>query len=108
MDYFKEKENSWETAGNGIMRQITGYNDQLMMVKVKFEKGAIGEVHDHLHSQGSYVASGAFKIIIEEKTEILKTGDAFFISPNTKHGAECLEAGILIDIFSPIREDFLK
>lgn len=77
-----------------------------MVVKVKFEKGAVGYVHDHFHSQGTYVASGKFRITINERIEILKQGDGFFVPPNAKHGAKCLEAGMLIDVFSPVREDF--
>jgi quercetin dioxygenase-like cupin family protein len=81
---------------------------QLMMVKFKFQKGAIGYMHNHFHSQATYVASGKFKITNDGKSEILEKGDGFFVNPNLKHGAECLEAGILIDVFSPLREDFLK
>ena len=106
--FFKEAETKWEPAGEGIIRQITGYDTQLMMVKVKFEKGAIGYVHDHFHSQTTYVCAGKFKITVDDKSEILEAGDGFFVQPNLKHGAECLEAGILIDVFSPVREDFLK
>ena len=106
-DFFKTGNTKWEYAGEGITRQITGYNAQLMMVKVKFEKGAIGTLHDHFHTQSTYVASGKFKITIDGKSEILEEGDTFFVNPNLKHGAECLEAGILVDIFSPLREDFL-
>ncbi|MGI0107501.1 cupin domain-containing protein [Salinimicrobium sp. WS361] len=107
-NFFKEAEAEWEPAGEGITRQITGYNTQLMVVKVKFEKGAVGYVHDHFHSQGTVVASGKFKISIDGKSEILEIGDGFFVPPNAKHGAECLETGMLIDVFSPVREDFLK
>ena len=106
--FFKEKEETWEDAGEGVFRQITGYNSQLMMVKVKFEKGAVGYEHDHFHPQSSYVASGKFKITIDGKSEILQKGDGFFVPPNARHGAECLEEGVLIDVFSPLREDFLK
>ncbi|SDS66019.1 cupin domain-containing protein [Gramella sp. MAR_2010_147] len=107
-NFFKEAEAKWELAGEGISRQITGYNTQLMVVKVKFETGAVGYEHDHFHSQGTVVASGKFKITIDGKSEILETGDGFFVPPNAKHGAECLDAGMLIDVFNPVREDFLK
>ena len=107
-NFFKEAVAEWEPAGEGIARQITGYNTQLMVVKVKFEKGAVGYVHDHFHSQGSLVTSGKFRITIDGKSEILSEGDGFFVPPNATHGAECLEAGVLIDVFSPVREDFLK
>ena len=55
-----EAEMPWESAGEGIVRQIMGYNDNLMMVKVKFETGAIGTPHTHPHTQTTYVASGVF------------------------------------------------
>ena len=107
-NFFVEAEAEWEPAGEGISTQITGYNTQLMVVKVKFEKGAEGYVHDHFHSQGTVVASGKFKINIDGESKVLETGDGFFVPPNAKHGAECLGAGMLIDVFSPVREDFLK
>ncbi len=107
-NFFTEETTPWDEAGEGITRQFVGFNTQLMMVKVKFKKGAIGYVHDHFHSQVTYVASGKFKITIDGRSQILQTGDGFFVQPNLKHGAECLEEGILIDVFSPVREDFFK
>lgn len=106
--FFKEVNNQWERVDQGITRQITGFNDNLMMVKVKFDKGAIGYEHDHFHSQSTYVASGKFKISIDGQSKVLEAGDAFFVNPNLKHGAECLEAGILIDVFNPVRNEFLR
>ena len=72
-----------------------------------FEKGAIGSTHEHYHSQVSYVGSGVFDITIDGLTQKLKKGDSFYVPPNTLHGALCIEAGELIDVFSPIREDFM-
>ena len=54
------KEMGWENPGPGIKRQIMGYDGQLMMVKVVFEEGAVGTMHEHYHSQATYVASGKF------------------------------------------------
>ncbi|MFC5284220.1 cupin domain-containing protein [Pedobacter alpinus] len=97
----------WKNAGEGIQRQLFGYNKQVMMVKVKFEKGAVGSLHQHPHTQVSYVESGLFEITIDGKKQILKTGDGFFVNPDLIHGAVCLEAGVLVDVFNPMREDFL-
>jgi quercetin dioxygenase-like cupin family protein len=91
----------------GLTRKIMGYNNQIMMVHVKFAKGAIGYKHLHFHSQTTYVESGVFEVTINEKTQTLKAGDGFYIEPNVIHGAVCLEEGVLIDVFSPMREDFL-
>ena len=106
--FFKTEETEWEQADTGITRQIVAHNSDLMVVSVKFEKGAIGTVHDHIHTQGSYVVSGKFEITINGKSEILEAGDGFYVPPNAPHGAKCLEAGILIDSFNPAREDFLE
>lgn len=97
----------WEYASPGIQRQIYGYDNRVMLVKVKFEKGAVGAVHEHPHTQVSYVESGVFELTIDGEAQILKTGDGFYVPPNTLHGSVCLEAGVLIDVFSPHREDFL-
>lgn len=48
--FFKGSGATWEPAGEGITRKITGFNTELMMVQVKFEKGATGYVHDHFHT----------------------------------------------------------
>ena len=79
-----------------------------MMVKVKFDKGAIGSMHEHYHSQATYVVSGKFELTIGDKKEILSAGDGYYVAPDELHGCVCLEAGILIDTFSPVRADFLN
>ncbi|WP_042369274.1 cupin domain-containing protein [Bacteroides neonati] len=97
----------WEPAGEGVVRQIMGYNGQVMLVKVKFEKGAVGSLHTHHHTQTTYVASGKFEFTINEETKTVETGDGLYIAPDLVHGCTCLEPGVLIDCFSPMRADFI-
>lgn len=101
-------ETEWEAAGSGIQRQIFGYGEQVMMVKVKFEKNAIGALHHHPHVQVTYVESGAFEVNIGGEKKLLKAGDGFYVPSDVEHGVQCLEAGVLIDVFSPLRKDFLS
>ncbi len=98
----------WENPGPGITRQIMAYDGQLMMVKVVFEKGAVGTMHEHYHSQATYVVSGRFELTIGDEKRILTAGDGYYVAPDELHGCICLEAGVLIDTFSPVRADFLK
>ncbi|RQO80191.1 cupin domain-containing protein [Pedobacter sp. KBW01] len=98
----------WEDLGAGVKRKIMAYDEHLMLVKVSFEQGAIGSVHNHPHLQMSYVAKGSFEVSMGEDKKILNEGDVFFAPSNVFHGVVCLEAGLLIDIFNPHREDFLK
>lgn len=98
----------YETVGEGVKRKIMGYDERLMLVKVEFEKGAIGSLHSHYHSQITSIESGSFEVEIGSEKKVLKTGDAFYIPPNVIHGVVCLEKGVLVDMFSPMREDFLS
>lgn len=105
--FVSAKETPTEDLGGGITRQILGYGPEIMVVRVWFERGAIGEVHSHRHSQSSYVESGKFEVSIDGEKRVLEAGDCFTIAPNLAHGAVCIEPGVLIDTFSPLREDFL-
>lgn len=98
----------WEHVDNGVKRKIMAYDDNLMVVKVAFETGSIGMLHNHTHSQITHIESGVFEVEINNEKKVLKTSDAFFIPTNLVHGVVCLEAGVLIDVFSPVREDFIK
>ena len=97
----------WEDVGKGLQRQIFGHDDKVMMVKVKFEKGAIGALHSHPHSQVTYIESGEFEMTIGDDKKLIKKGDGFYVPPDVLHGILCIEAGMLIDVFSPMREDFI-
>lgn len=97
----------WEEVGPGLKRQVMGYDDKIMLVKVDFKAGAIGQMHEHHHSQVTYVESGEFEMTIGKEVKRLKGGDSFYIPPHVMHGCVCVEDGILIDVFSPHREDFL-
>lgn len=99
---------NWEELGGGVSRKFLGYDNQIMMVKVKFEEGAKGAPHKHFHTQATYCVSGRFEFEIDGVKQIIKAGDGVYIQPNLLHSAVCLEEGMLIDTFSPVREDFLS
>ncbi len=108
MSLIADNDLEWDDLGAGIKRKIMAHNDQLMLVKVAFEKGAIGTLHQHPHLQMCYVAEGGFEVTVGENKKTLTKGDVFFVRlPNVVHGVICLEAGLLIDVFNPAREDFL-
>lgn len=106
--FFKDKDQKWEPVEPKIKRQILGYDVNMMMVKVHFEKDGVGQLHSHKHTQSTYIATGVFEVTIGEKTEVLTEGDSFFVGSNISHGLICKEEGILVDVFSPMREDFIK
>jgi quercetin dioxygenase-like cupin family protein len=98
---------AWEDKGGGIRRKVMAYGDQLMGVYVEFIRGSVGALHSHPHVQFSYIKAGTFRVTIGDQQQVLKAGDFYYIPTNVIHGAEALEDGVLLDVFSPMREDFL-
>ena len=94
--------------GGGTERRILAYDDPLMAVEVSFETGAEGAPHSHPHTQLSYVLSGSFRYTVEDESAILNPGDSIVVPAGLTHGTVCLEKGVLLDVFTPKRDDFLK
>ncbi|MEL6637268.1 MAG: cupin domain-containing protein [Bacteroidota bacterium] len=105
--FFQQDEQSWEIVDPLLRRQIHGYDDKIMLVVADFKTGGIGQLHQHHHSQVTYVQSGAFEMTIGEEVKLIKAGDSYYVPPMVMHGCTCLQAGRLIDVFSPKRDDFL-
>lgn len=97
----------WEVLGSGLERKVLGYNEDLMVVRVKFVKDGVAAMHAHPHTQSSYIARGKFEFTVDGETRVVAEGDGILIKPNQPHACLCLEPGIVIDTFSPMREDFV-
>ena len=93
--------------GNGVIRRVLAYSKDLMCVENTFKKGAVGKLHHHPHTQITYVVSGCFEFEIEGVKKQVHPGDTMLKTANVEHGCVCLEDGILLDIFTPMREDFV-
>lgn len=92
-----------------VSRKILGTGGSLMMVEVTFEKGGVGELHSHEeHEQVSYIVKGSFEIVVGTQTKVVSAGDSFYAGRNVPHGVTALEDSVILDVFTPIREDFLK
>lgn len=98
----------FETTPEGIKRQIMGYDDNIMLVRCTFAAGVVATRHTHPHSQLSYVVSGKFEAYMGDEMKVIGPGDGYYVEPNLPHHVVCLEDGVLLDMFSPMRKDFLK
>lgn len=94
--------------GGGVRRRILSHDEKIMAVEVHFDKGAVGAMHSHAHSQISYVLSGRFLATVGTEEKEIATGDTYVTKRDEPHGVICLEAGALLDVFAPRRDDFLK
>ena len=90
-----------QAAGEGVTRRVLAYTDGLMCVENTFEKGAVGALHHHPHTQITYVVSGAFEFTVDGVTHTVRAGDTILKEDGVEHGCVCTEAGILLDISPP-------
>ena len=97
----------WTEVAPGNRRAVLAQRPELMLVAFSFDKGAIGPLHSHPHSQVSYVAEGSFDVTIAGVTTMLSAGGSYVVAPNLVHGVVALEKGLLIDTFTPRRDEFL-
>lgn len=96
-----------ECVGRGVRRRILAYSKDLMCVENTFAEGAEGQLHHHPHTQITYVVSGVFEFEIDGEKRIVKAGDTMLKLNGVEHGCVCMKEGILLDIFNPMREDFV-
>lgn len=94
-------------VSDGVVRKILAYGEDLMCVENHFETGSVGAIHSHPHTQITYVVSGKFEFTVGDRTQVVKAGDTLYKRDGIAHGCKCLEAGVLLDIFTPMRGDFV-
>lgn len=97
----------WEDLGGGLRRKVVAHGEDLMAVVVEFKKGGIGALHHHPHRQVAMVLEGSFRVTIGERTETLRKGDLYYVPRDLVHGVTALEDGALMDVFTPVRDDFI-
>jgi quercetin dioxygenase-like cupin family protein len=90
----------------GMQRQVLAHNDQLMLVRHYFEKGWVGARHSHPHQQLVYVVSGAIRADVDGRVIEARAGDSFVVDGGVEHQASALEASEVLDVFTPVREDY--
>ena len=99
---------AWTDLGGGVFRRVLSHTQAIMVVEVRFEEGAVGAPHSHPHAQATYVASGAFRFTVEGEDVMVRAGDSIAFAADAPHATVCLEAGTLIDVFAPMRADFVS
>jgi quercetin dioxygenase-like cupin family protein len=95
-------------TGGGVTRRVLSESPEIMLVEVSFPADGVGAAHSHPHVQSTLVKSGRFEFTIAGESFEVGPGDAFVIPSGAVHGCRALgEPGVLIDTFTPRRDDFL-
>lgn len=89
-------------------RLRTPYGENLMLSYLEMEDGAVVPLHHHPHEQGGVLLKGRLELTIGEETRIVEAGSLFLIPPNVPHRAVAIGPAVVLDVFSPVREDYAE
>ena len=96
-----------EQLGKGIVRQMI-HGERLMICRLTLAPGTVTAAHDHVHEQMTIIEKGRVRFVLGSGEQVFGPGDILLLPSGLWHGATMLdEEVVLIDIFSPIREEFL-
>jgi quercetin dioxygenase-like cupin family protein len=94
---------------DGAERRVLSYGGRLMLVQFSFKAGVTSFEHSHPHEQIGYVVSGEIDVVIEGAgTRRLTSGGSYYVPCNVKHYIKTFVPTVLVDAFTPVRDDFLS
>lgn len=102
-----KKEDALKRTFKGVQLDSLAVGEKSMVTKMNYVVGNFATEHTHPHEQCGYVISGKYKMTVEDEAFILTAGDSYAVPGNVRHSFEVLEAGEVVDVFTPHREDYL-
>ena len=105
--FYKAQEDGFKQAMPGIQIKTLVYGDNTLLSQFKLDGGHTLPVHIHPHEQTGYLVSGRLKMTIGDEIFDVAPGDSWCVPGSTPHGAEVLEDAVAVEVFSPVREDYL-
>jgi quercetin dioxygenase-like cupin family protein len=105
--YQKHSESGYTLAIPGISQKTLVYGERTLMTEFLLKKGSRLPQHSHPHEQTGYLVNGRIRLSIGSEEYDVMPGDSWCIPSGVEHGAEILEDSVGIEVFSPVREDYL-
>jgi|SRR5215469_9613876 len=92
----------------GLTRRVMAYNDKLFLAEHEMTKGWAGSIHRHPHDQIVYVVRGHLRVICQDAIFEVRRGDSFVVRGGIEHGASAIEDSLVVDVFTPCRQDYIS
>lgn len=105
--FYKKTDDNYNQALEGIEFKTLVYGEKTLLTEFRLEKNNTLPMHEHPHEQTGYLVSGKIVLKIGDQRHDVEAGDAWSIPSNVIHGAEVVEDSVAIEVFSPVREDYL-
>jgi quercetin dioxygenase-like cupin family protein len=106
MFYTTDPDNYHEIVA-GVKLKTLVHGERTHFTEVRFVKGALIPMHQHPQEQTGYMVRGALCFTVGGEVKVARPGDSWNIASNVPHAAEAIEESVVIEVFSPAREDYL-
>lgn len=103
----KKCEEGYRRALDGIEQRTLVHGDSTLMVEFRLQKDAVLPLHSHPHEQTGYLVTGQIRLTIDTDVHDVRPGDSWCIPGGVLHGAEIVSDSVAVEVFSPVREDYL-
>jgi quercetin dioxygenase-like cupin family protein len=103
----KFSDDGYRKSLDGIVQKTLVHGDKTLMVEFRLQKDAILPLHSHPHEQTGYLVNGHILLTVGSDVFKVKPGDSWCIPGSTLHCAEIIEDSVAVEVFSPVREDYL-
>ncbi len=103
----KKSESGYTVVIPGIQLKTLVHGEKTLMAEFLLEKGAQLPQHSHPHEQTGYLVKGHIRLMIDSEENDVLPGDSWCIGGDVEHGAKIIEDSVVVEVFSPVREDYL-
>jgi len=107
MMFYKKNDEAYKIPMEGVKLKTLVYGEKTSLCEFRLEGGKAIPSHKHPHEQAGYLVSGQMKLIIGNETFDVEPGDSWCIPGDVEHTGECLQDSVAVEVFSPVREDYL-
>lgn len=105
--FYKKDVNKYKKVLEGVTYKTLTFGIRTLLSEFRLEKDGVIPIHSHPHEQIGYMISGQMTFTVNGEVHTAEPGDSWCIPSNVEHGVEVLEDSLVIEVFSPVREDYL-
>lgn len=103
----KQEDHGFTEIISGVNLKTLVYGNKSLMIEARFKKGAVIPPHSHPQEQTGYIVSGQMIFTVAGEQIEVQPGDSWNIHGDVEHSATAIEESVVIEVFSPVREDYM-
>lgn len=105
--FYRKEDAGYKLLAEGVRLKTLVHGEKTHLCEFRIAKGGRVPEHSHPHEQTGYLVSGRMKFMVGDESFEARPGDSWCLPGHVAHAAEVLEDSVMVEVFSPLREDYL-